>query len=222
VVTPLLDGFDGLPRLLERAAGTKAGGPHSIAAEALRHYRLREVYPATACVRAFTPRAGSHRRGNARLVISCVVASCRPPATRAASLLQAPGFRGDAAAFRLNASVAGQSGSESAFRLNRAERVDTIEAAHSPEVATKKALATATSTGRGFPTRVLVFRHGFGMRAESTIRRNSCRSAFSSCPSKTLQLGSNVWLARAPAPCPDRTGDRVDRDHGYLRSARRL
>jgi hypothetical protein len=53
----------------------------------------------------------------------------------AASVLQASVFRSDATVFRLNASVAGQSGSGSAFRRNTAERMCTIEAAHNPEVA---------------------------------------------------------------------------------------
>jgi hypothetical protein len=73
----------------------------------------------------------------------------QPPATRVASVLQASGVRGDATVFRLNASVAGQSGSGSAFRRNTAEPVYRIEAAHNPEVAgsnpapaTRKALET--------------------------------------------------------------------------------
>jgi hypothetical protein len=40
-----------------------------------------------------------------------------------ASILQAPGFRSDVSVFRLNATAAVESGSESAFRRNTAERV---------------------------------------------------------------------------------------------------
>jgi hypothetical protein len=44
-------------------------------------------------------------------------------------------FRGDVTLFRLNATSVGQSGAESAFRRNKAERVYRIEAAHNGEVA---------------------------------------------------------------------------------------
>ena len=53
----------------------------------------------------------------------------------AASVLQASPFRDDVTVFRLNASAAGQIGSERAFRRNTAEGVYRIEAAHNPEVA---------------------------------------------------------------------------------------
>jgi hypothetical protein len=64
-----------------------------------------------------------------------------------ASTLQASGFRWDVTVFRLNATVVGQSGSESAFRRNTAERVYTFEAAHNPEVAGSNP-APATSEAR--------------------------------------------------------------------------
>ena len=53
--------------------------------------------------------------------------TCRTVPT--ASVLQALGFRGDVTVFRLNATARGQSGSEPAFRRNRAAPVYTIEAA---------------------------------------------------------------------------------------------
>ena len=52
-----------------------------------------------------------------------------------ASALQASGFRSDVTVFRLNATAEGQSGSQTAFRRNTAERAYMIEAAHDPEVA---------------------------------------------------------------------------------------
>jgi hypothetical protein len=68
----------------------------------------------------------------------------------AASVLQASCFRGDVTVFRLNASGAGQIGSERAFRRNTAERVYTIEAAHNPEVAgSNPAPATEKGPGNG-------------------------------------------------------------------------
>jgi hypothetical protein len=79
----------------------------------------------------------------------------QPPATRAASVLQASGVRGDATVFRLNASVAGQSGSESAFRRNTAEPVYRIEAAHNPEVAGSN---PAPATFKGPGNRAFAFR----------------------------------------------------------------
>jgi hypothetical protein len=144
------------------------GGTAPIVAEALRRYELRKVYPAAARARAFTPRAGSQRRGNARLASSCVAASCRPPATRAASVLQASGFRGDAAVFRRNASVTGQSGSESAFRRNTAERVYTIEVAHNPEVAGSNPAPATEERRRNGAFRV--FEAGMARRRTRLVR----------------------------------------------------
>ena len=66
----------------------------------------------------------------------------------AASVLQASPFRDDVTVFRLNASAAGQIGSERAFRRNTAEGVYRIEAAHNPEVAGSNP-APATQKGPG-------------------------------------------------------------------------
>jgi hypothetical protein len=64
----------------------------------------------------------------------------------AASGLQASTFRGDVTLFRLNATPAGDSGLEPAFRWNTAERVYIVEAAHNPEVAGSNP-APATNEG---------------------------------------------------------------------------
>jgi hypothetical protein len=67
----------------------------------------------------------------------------------AASVLQASGFRRDVTVFRLNAARAGDSGLESAFRRNAAERVYLFEAAHNPEVAGSN---PAPATGKALET----------------------------------------------------------------------
>ena len=66
----------------------------------------------------------------------------------AASVLQAPPFRSDVTVFRLNAAAAAESGLETAFRRNEAERVYLIEEAHNPEVAGSNP-APATREGPG-------------------------------------------------------------------------
>jgi hypothetical protein len=67
----------------------------------------------------------------------------------AASVLQASRFRGDGTVFRLNARPPPKTGSDPAFRLNEAERVYAIEAAHNPEVAGSN---PAPATGKALET----------------------------------------------------------------------
>jgi hypothetical protein len=59
----------------------------------------------------------------------------QPPATRAASVLQASGVRAIATVFRLNASVAGQSGLGVCISAEYGRTRLHTEAAHDPEVA---------------------------------------------------------------------------------------
>ena len=100
----------------------------AVEAERSRHSIGTATVKIPAAFAAFTP------FGESSKAIAIVTADMRRTSP-AASVLQASGFRSDVTVFRLNASVAGQSGSESAFRRNTAERVYTIEAAHNPEVA---------------------------------------------------------------------------------------
>jgi hypothetical protein len=82
--------------------------------------------------------------------------TCR---TRAASVLQASGFRGDVTVFRLKARPRPKTGSEPAFLRSAAERVYTIEAAvnrrvvgSSPTRGAEKAMETGPSCS---PVRVV-------------------------------------------------------------------
>jgi hypothetical protein len=76
--------------------------------------------------------------------------SSPPDRPQAASALQASRFRGDVTVFRLNAPAAAESGLETAFRRNTAERVYIIEEAHKPEVAgSNPAPATVKGAGNG-------------------------------------------------------------------------
>jgi hypothetical protein len=70
-------------------------------------------------------------------------------AALAASVLQAPGIRGDFTVFRVDATAVVDSGLEAAFRRNTAERVHRIEAAHNPEVAGSN---PAPATGKALET----------------------------------------------------------------------
>src|SRR5262249_27922884 len=85
-----------------------------------------------------------------------------PASTRIRLLVQAfckaLRFRRDVTAFRLNAPPRPKTGSEPAFGRNEAEHVDTIEAAHNPEVAgSHPAPATVKGPGTG-PFSVLCHR----------------------------------------------------------------
>src|SRR5919204_4090892 len=74
-----------------------------------------------------------------------------PPApSPAASVLQAPGLRGDVTVFHLKAGPPRKTGAVSAFRRNSAESMYLIEAAHNPRVAgSNPAPATAKGPGNG-------------------------------------------------------------------------
>jgi hypothetical protein len=115
-------------------------------------------------------------------------------ATRIASVLQASRFRGDVTAFRLNAAVVCESGAESAFRRNTAERVYITEAAHNPEVAgSNPAPATAKGAGNG-AVRLFFASHPVAERAR-------LRSA---SPALFMPLTDGVLLT------PDQRGWRAD------------
>jgi hypothetical protein len=106
-----------------------------------------------------------------RIVTAGEARRTSPPA----SVLQASGFRGDVTAFRLNATVVSQPGSEPPFRRNTAERVYRIEAAHNPEVAgsnpapaTRKAPETGAFLVLAAPCRSVLLPHLLPGDAEHT------------------------------------------------------